>query len=145
MEAFPFTETEWQGVMDAALPVVNASLAEDAGLHASHLAKLLDVIDRLRERYGDHPALLETEADFTDDREARIALYRRAIDIATRHGLSTRSIRLSLARVYLDSGRPGLAAAELAACEPEMADADEGEQAEWSTLDVEARLGLDRV
>lgn len=48
MEEFPFTEVEWAAVKDAGLPVVNAALADDPVLHASHLARLLDVLAGLR-------------------------------------------------------------------------------------------------
>ena len=139
MEAFPFTEAEWSAVSGAALPVVNAALSGDAVVRASRLGDLLDVLAELRVRHGDHPALLETEADFTEDDGERVALYRRAVAVAVANGLQTLSIRLSLARVLLESGRPSEAAPELAACENELADGDESDRAAWSELAAEAR------
>ena len=77
VEAFPFSEAEWAAVREAALPVVNAALADDAVLQASHLVGLMEVLAGLRARYGDHPVLLETEADFTEDDAESAALYGR--------------------------------------------------------------------
>lgn len=139
MEAFPFTEAEWAAVREAARPVVNAWLAEDTVLRASHLVGLLDVLAGLRARHGDHPVLLETEADFTEDDAERVARYRRAAEIAAAHGLPTLSIRLSLARVLLDSGEQGAALAGLLACEGELVEGDESERASWVELVAEAR------
>jgi hypothetical protein len=138
VEVFPFTEVEWAALSDAALPVVNAGLAGDEVLGATHLVGLLDVLAGLRARYGDHPVLLETEADFTKDDAERVGLYRRAVGIAVAHGLPTLSIRLSLARVLLELGRPQEAAAELSACERELPDGDESERSSWSELAAEA-------
>ncbi|MDY3557282.1 hypothetical protein R5W24_006470, partial [Gemmata sp. JC717] len=87
MEPFPFTEAEWDAVKAAALPVLNASLADDPALHDSCLIGLMDVLGGLRARHGDHPVLLETQADFADDGPERVALYRRAVAVAEAHGL----------------------------------------------------------
>lgn len=139
MEAFPFTEAEWATVREAALPVVNAGLADDPVLRASHLNGLLDVLAGLQARHGDHPALLETLADFAEDDAERIALYRRAAAIAAGHDLPTLSIRLSLARVLLDAGEPGTALAELLACKGELGEGDDSDRASWAALVAEAR------
>jgi hypothetical protein len=48
MEPWPFSEAEWAAVSEAARPVVDAGLAEDALLRASHLINLLDVLASLR-------------------------------------------------------------------------------------------------
>jgi hypothetical protein len=139
MEAFPFTEAEWAAVGDAVLPVVNAELADDPIVRASHLVGLLEVLAGLRARYGDHPVLLETEADFAGDDSERVTLYRRAASIAAAHGLATLSIRLSLARVLLDLGKPEAALAELLACEGELGENDESERTSWAELVAEAK------
>jgi hypothetical protein len=67
VEAFPFTESEWASVQEAALLVVNAALVEDPVLRASHVSGLFDVLVDLRVRHGEHPVLLETQADFAED------------------------------------------------------------------------------
>ncbi|MBN9522744.1 hypothetical protein J0H58_30205 [bacterium] len=120
------------------MPVVNAGLADDPALRASYLIGLRDVLAGLRARYGDHPVLLETEADFAEDTEERVALYRRAAGIAERHGLPTLGIQLSLARVLLDAGESGAALAELRACEGELGEGDDSARAEWAQLVAEA-------
>ncbi len=139
MEAFPFTKSEWTAVSDATLPVVNAGLAEDAVLRAFYLVGLIDVLAGLRVRYGDHPVLLETEADFAEGDGERVTLYQRAAGIAAAHGLPTLSIRLSLARVLLDLGQPAEAANELSLCESELTDTDDSERTSWSDLVIETK------
>ncbi len=139
MEQFPFSEAEWATVKEAALPVVNAGLAEDPALRTSRLPRLLDVLAGLRARHGDHPVLLETQAEFVEDDDERVHLYRRAATIADEHGLATLSIRLSLARVLLETGSPTAAVAELVACESELGEGDESERDQWAELVEEAR------
>jgi hypothetical protein len=138
VEAFPFSEAEWVAVSEAALPVVNAGLAGDAVLRAEHLVGLLEVLAGLRARYGGHPALLETEADFAEDEEERAALYRRAVRLAVAHGLPTLSIRLSLARLLLDTGLREAARVELLSCAGEARASDEPDQAAWAEMVAES-------
>jgi hypothetical protein len=139
MEELPFTRAEWGAVTDAALAVVNATLADDAVLCASHFITLQAVLAELRGRYGDHPVLLETEADFTDDAGGRVLLYERAAQAALIHGLPALSIRLSWAQVLLEELREPAAAREvLLACQNELAAAeDEADRKEWSRLSAE--------
>jgi hypothetical protein len=113
VDVFPFTQTEWSRVGDAAFPLVNASYAGDDVLHALLFVELQHVLAELRDRYGDHPVLLETEADFTVENGERRSLYRRAIEIANRHGLPTLSMRLAVARMLIDDGEHQTALSEL--------------------------------
>src|SRR5262249_3140678 len=99
---------------------------------------LLDVLANLRARHGDHPVLLETEADFTENDEVRIHLYRRAARTAAEHGLPTLSIRLSLAQTLLDLNRPVEAREELTACREELTGADESDRESWSGIMAES-------
>jgi hypothetical protein len=92
------------------------------------------VLRELQAQHGDHPVLMETEADFTEDDGERVALYRRAAGTAAGCGLPTLSIRLSLARVLLELGQLEEATVELSACEGELPDGDESERASWSEL-----------
>ena len=96
MEAFPFTDAEWDPLRDLADPILNASLANDDALAASLRLNLLELLAGLRERHGDHPVLLETMADYTEAAADRVPLYRRAVEIAELHGLPTLSIRRPL-------------------------------------------------
>jgi thioredoxin-like negative regulator of GroEL len=132
VEAFPFNKSEWEAVGEAALPIVNAY--DDEILHASHFEALREVLAQLRARHGEHPVLLETEADFTSDHEERICLYLRAAHMAADHQLPTLSIRLSLARAFLAVNRSTEARAELDACQEELTAADQFDREEWSAL-----------
>lgn len=135
MDPWPFTKAEWADVGDAALPVVNAGLAEDAVLRASHLIGLLDVLDGLRAKHGDHPVLLETEADFIKEDDERLTLYRRAVSVAEANDIQTLSIRLSLAQLLIDMGEPAAARSELLACEAELSVVgDASDRTEWAEL-----------
>ncbi len=138
MDAFPFTEAEWAPVKDAALSILNASTAGDEILRASLLFEMLDLLAGLREQHGDHPVLLETIADYTDDDQERALLYRQAVDIAVPNGLPTLSTRLFYARVLLNLGQPATAREELLACERELPDGSEWDRTEWSDLLDEA-------
>ena len=139
MKSWPFSKAEWASVKDAMLPVVNAGLAEDAVVQASHLIGLLDVLAGLRARHGDHPVLLETEADFTEDDGDRVSLYRRAVSVAEANGIQTLTIRLSLSWLLLDMGQHDAARDELLACEGELADGDESDRASWAELVAKSR------
>jgi hypothetical protein len=136
MEEFPFTESEWQRVNDVATSLTNAILEDDDVLKDSLFAELSAVLEELRGRYGNHPVLLETEADFCDDPLLQRDMYESAIESAKSNALPTFTIRLSLAKVLLgDFNDPMEAAVELKACEPELAtEADEWDTREWSQL-----------
>ena len=138
MESFPFTDEEWDTVKEAARLVTNAGLAGDSVSHAAHLVGLLRVLADLRSRYGAHPVLLETEADYTDDPAARVALYERAKQAAQTGGLVTYSIRMALAQVLSGLGHPQRAMQELMACRYEvMTHGDDWERNDWQSLHAE--------
>jgi hypothetical protein len=136
MDDFPFSTDEWSRVKDAARAVLNATLAGDAALRASHFQELRLVLAGLRATHGDHPALLETEADFSDEPVEQRRLYQAAIEQAQRADQVTYSVRIALARLLLDDfDEPGRAREELMSCEPELAaHADETERREWDEL-----------
>jgi hypothetical protein len=139
MEEFPFTEAEWSRVTAATLDVTNATLADDEVLRASCFVTLQQVLGELRERHGDHPVLVETEADFSEDEVVRVNLYRAAIRSAAAHRLPTLSVRLAFARVLVKSGRSVEAMNELSASEVELKNGDEAERNEWLELSDAAR------
>jgi hypothetical protein len=137
--AFPFMAEEWSRVSETALVVVNATFAEDDVLRASGFEEMRCLLHKLREKYGQHPALLETEADFTDEPAERIALYEQAREVALAGGWVTYSIRIALASVLLeDLGDVGRALRELLACRDEIRLAgDKAHQQEWRRLQKE--------
>jgi hypothetical protein len=133
VEAFPFTKAEWHPQKDLALSILNAEFAEDDVLAASLRLEMLDRMDALRARHGDHPVLLETAADYTEDTPERAALYRRAVDLADAHGLPTLSIRLSFASVLTELGEPIAALEELRSCGSEAATGSADERKQWAS------------
>jgi hypothetical protein len=134
VEAFPFADAEWDSLKHVAKSILNASLADDDVLASSLRLDMMGLVDDLRERYGDHPALLETAADYTEDDADRVALYRRAVGVAEANGLPTLSIRTSLAFTLMTLGDPVTALDELRACGPEAADGSKDERAQWLGL-----------
>lgn len=135
MDPFPFTAEEWEEVREVSHSAMNAALADDDVLHASFLAELLALLQQLRARHGEHPVLLETEADFESDPSAALRLYRAAETMAERHGLPTLSIRIALAGLLLDFvNDPDGARAALLACKGELAEADKFDTNEWREL-----------
>jgi len=92
MSPFPFSSEDWDRVKDASIELVNASAADDPNLMASRFIELQAVLGDLRAKYGEHPILLETEADFCDDDAVALALYTRALKLAKANELPTNSI-----------------------------------------------------
>jgi hypothetical protein len=122
VEEFPFNQREWQEVADVSMSHTNATLADDAVLQASLYVELQEVLDKLRRKYGEHPILIETAADFGDDATERRDMYRSAVRLAEANGLPTFTIRISLGRLLLQEfDDPTQAAQELSACEAELA------------------------
>lgn len=96
MEEFPFTEAEWTSVVEAAVALVNATAMNDAVLSDVSRDALVELLAGLSQRYGEHPVLLETAADFASSRVERIRLYHRALRMAERESFATTSIRSAL-------------------------------------------------
>ncbi len=135
MEEFPFHDAEWDAVSEAMGAIYNATLIDDDVLAACAFIELQEVLAGLREKYGDHPVLFETEADVTDDNDERVALYEQARSLALANDLPTISIRVSLAGLLLeDLHQVEAAHAELLACRDELNSAQDFEQQEWHKL-----------
>lgn len=136
MEIFPFSKADWDRVTRATWRVTNAGLMDDEVLRTIKFAALERLLKRLRRRYGNHPILLETWADFHDDPRVQVRAYRRAIRWAVAAGLPTLTIRLSLAGTLLDDyNAQQKARNELLACQSELAElADDGERRQWHEL-----------
>jgi hypothetical protein len=109
---------------------------DDDVLKASKLIDLQVVLLSLRDTHGDHPVLLETEADFLSDPPESRELYLRALEGATRGQIPTYTIRISLAELLLDVlADQDAARTQLAACADEVATlADQWDQARWKEL-----------
>jgi hypothetical protein len=143
MEPFPFSAEDWARVREACLAVVNAELAEQESVRATRFAELGNLLAELRVKYGEHPTLLETEADFAAEPSEQVALYEMAKLAALAAGFLTYTIRLSLARVLLnDLGERDRALQEVLACRDEVTLwADEDEKKEWQELRRQAHGG----
>ena len=131
MEEFPFTDAEWDPLKSVVDSILDARSAGDEAVVASLHLDMLDLVDGLRARHGDHPVLLETAADFTDDDAEGVILYRRAVEIAEANGLPTLSIRVALASNLMSLGEPAAALEELHACGGEAVAGPEDEQSSW--------------
>lgn len=136
MEEFPFTDEEWRSISRATTSVTNATLADDDVWRAIALRRLRRRLRALRLRYGNHPVLIETLADFLDDSDRRRLLYRRAIRIASRNNLPTWTIRFSYARLLLEKfADRRRALRQLRLCEHDIASSgDDYYLGEWREL-----------
>jgi len=137
MEEFPFTADEWGRVDALAGEIVNASYADDAAVADSKLFDMRDLLEELRGRHGEHPILLETEADYCHDEQESLRLYREALRLAIDNQLPIASICLSLARALIDKdGNASEISHLLKLCREEVyAGSDSYEIGEFEELD----------
>ena len=99
MHEFPFSSDEWDAVSEYTNAVLNATLMDDEILRASKFVELQELLGAMRAKYGDHPVLLETEADFCNESETRLLLYEAALEIAALEKLPAYTIHLELAQM----------------------------------------------
>lgn len=132
MDAWPFSEEDWESVEEAVIDLVNASGEEDDEVIAANLKNVFDLLEALAIKYGPHPVLYETKADILPNPAERVELYRQAIRLAESNALQTLTIRLSLAEVLIeDLGDFAAARKELEACKDELTEEDLDE---WQAL-----------
>lgn len=136
---WPYSEDEWERVRRRSHAVLNATLQDDHVLRDAAFVELQRMLGVLRRRHGEHPVLLETEADFTCDRNEACALYRRAGELARELTLSIPSIGISLARLLLDRFHDSTEARRvLTACRDEVQTfGDEDERMAWDELSAQ--------
>jgi len=101
MDKFPFSKDDWGEIVDIECDMANFLEREDED-SPELFSKFLGIIKKLENKYGRHPVLLETLADFTDDPEESKKLYTEALEIATKNGLPTITIRISFAESLID-------------------------------------------
>jgi Fe-S-cluster formation regulator IscX/YfhJ len=131
----PFTAGEWDAVRWAAGAVTEAAQADDADRRAARFTDLRSILAELRGRYGDHPLLWETEADFAPDPLAAAEMYRHAEAAAVEAEWPTMSIRLALARVLAEELDQRADAREvLLACRDELPWSLEADCLAWANL-----------
>ena len=140
----PLTRDEFDLVSELAFAIAESTGAGDAERHQDAVRLMREWIAALRGKYGEHPVLLETLADFEDDVAVQIPLYADACERAVSLGLPTVSIRLALAGVLLD-GRGDVegASAQLEAGERELAGegADSDQREDLEELRARCRAG----
>jgi hypothetical protein len=141
MQEFPFSQSDWQRVENITARITEACLADDHIVQASLFEELQALLVELRNRYGEHPILIETEADFTDDPLRQMDLYRSAIHLAEINQLPTYTIHISFANILFHGFQnSNQAINELMACELEVSQrADQWEKQEWHELMKECK------
>jgi hypothetical protein len=77
---------DWEAVHELACDVASAAMEDDEGLLAAMNAAMIDLLSKLNAKYGDHPAILATMADYLDDTNDRRAWYLKALAIAKEQG-----------------------------------------------------------
>ena len=140
MLPFPFSRSEWQVVTNQLSEFLRVDAAQ---LLLENRRKLQRILSALDEQYGEHPVLLETEADWLfDSPYKRLSKYRRAEYVAQANGLPTYSIRLSIAEICLSLDKPNDAIDALRNCECELFNVPWYEQDKWHRLlaDTEKRI-----
>ena len=80
------TKPDWDRVEQLAWEVVNTSEAGDDLSNASAVSELLQYLQKLLQKYGDHPSILSTIGDFLDDPDERMTYYKKALELAREHG-----------------------------------------------------------
>src|SRR5688572_21558293 len=108
---------EWEHIKEITLKITNAVLAGDEVLHAVYFDELFSYCEQLFEKHGQHPMLLATLADFTDDPGASLDYYSRASSEASRRGMPINTIHVSWAEALLHhAGDPSTAVSILEQC-----------------------------
>jgi tetratricopeptide (TPR) repeat protein len=98
------SEGIYDQVMELVHDIVDATYAEDSGLIAKTHEALRRYCVKQMMRGENHPFIPETLADFTEDHETAIRLYKQALELAERTQNQTHSILLSLAERYRELG-----------------------------------------
>ncbi len=135
MNEFPFEKDEWdrltQLVYQYVTPILNDQDPDECALPI-----IQSYVEDLKDKYGDHPILIETEADFESDVVEQNYLYEKATKVAIKNGLPTLSIRLSHARLKLhDLKQKDEAKKIIEECREEMLKSgDEYDKEEWQEI-----------
>lgn len=104
-------KSDWDQVHQMACDVANAAVMEDDVLMESRNSAMLDLLSCLRDKYGDHPSIIATIADYLDDPEERKAQYLKALAIAKEQGDQSEiaEIQDSLRQLEDDNSQQGQA------------------------------------
>lgn len=102
MDPWPFEEEDWKEVEAINRRYVDAIEANDLVVCDAICREMYEKMVELERKYGEHPVILEHRADFAEDVNEKSRLYRRALKLATEHGLDTLTIRLWYAELLLE-------------------------------------------
>lgn len=93
-------------VVELALQITNATLAEDEALCQSRYETLVEFHREQTAAGREHPFLTETVADYTDDPATALRYYRQALEQANRLGTTvpTQTILLGISAKLLELG-----------------------------------------
>jgi hypothetical protein len=95
---------DWDAVHELTLEMLNCAAAEDPSPLSRARASLMELLDRLDQKYGAKPSLLATRADFVDSSDEKerllLAAYSEAERIAD--AMNRELIAHSLAQFYID-------------------------------------------
>jgi len=96
------SDADWERVKELALAIVNASEGDEEG-GVDETASLMSFLDRLEQKYGAHPGILSTRADFLSDPDEAVTLLEQAWGVAVnrRDARSRLYIADTLASTYI--------------------------------------------
>ena len=140
MLPFPFSPSEWQTVTNQFYEFTRDDASQRLSENRRTLRKILAA---LYEKYGEHPLLIETEANWlVDSPHKKLSKFRHAEYLAQAHGLPTYSVRLSIAELLLTLDKPRDAVDAIRSCESELFSVPWYEQNDWHRLleKAEARI-----
>jgi hypothetical protein len=93
--------------------------------------ELLNILHSLRKKYGDHPAILETITDYTEDVSDQIEYYNLACEAAAANSMPTIGIKNYLASIHTVSGQALAALNVLRESGRELAATDDSTRIDW--------------
>lgn len=131
MAEFPCTKEEWDLVVRLSARFVNDYYKRNPVEKDALRTELLDMLHGLRKKYGDHPAILETIADYTKDESEQIEYYNLACAAAAANSMPTIGIKNYLASSYTLSGQALAALNVLRESGRELATTDDSTRIDW--------------
>ena len=102
MNAWPFEEKDWKNWEAITRRYIDAVFAKDEIVCGSISREMYGMMIKWEKKYGEHPWILEHQADFAQNHRRKRELYERALDLAVKRCRATLTIRLSLAELLLD-------------------------------------------
>lgn len=97
------SEADWNRVKELAVAIVNATTEDDEDGGVAETADLMGFLDGLEKKYGSHPGILSTRADFLSDPDEAVSMLEEAWGLAVnrRDARSRLYIADALASTYI--------------------------------------------